>query len=271
MVGILSTILSVAVPVARVASQVMPILLDELGPQRGRRATTEYEPVVTGMLEWVPVESDGTVYCTNTSYQSVVCTFEKDVELEGAYGVESESFEILPRNAVDVTQDMTTYGETGSVSANYMDFPTNDPADAAGGAARRAVVNFRYLAPLVFTLFGGSVGVERGTEGGRSFWRITSNSRLLDLLLDYRSAQGTQLHVEAKLRGQESGGGSSAEVETFTYQVDMPEGETSTGMLTNFSLTLIAEEASFKALLTPRESISIDELPAPLRSRVSMA
>lgn len=258
--GILGSILSVALPVAKVAAKVLPAVLESVASD----ADANTQTVQTGLVDWVPDKNTGKVYCVNATNNALACSFQREVELDGSYGVESEGFLIPPRNAVDATKDIERNIENGSFGATYEE-ASPPAADAAGPFSRQIFKYLPLLAATTFAAFGGSITFSRGKTETGDFWKIQSDTRLRSIAFDYRGQSGSKTSFKVDLKDP-----SAADAETFDYQIDLDADATSTGLLSDFSVTLQSEEADFVAKLSNRETIPFEDLPDNVQAQLTV-
>ncbi|MEK8030279.1 hypothetical protein AACH06_05535 [Ideonella sp. DXS29W] len=268
MLPFLSSIISAALPVAKIAAQVLPQIL---GAGERRTAVGDAPPVPpisNTLIDFVGDEQQQKVFAANNTSRTLAVTFQNNVDIGGAIGPQSETFPLPPRNAADVTRDVEVNSDSGVVCANYAD----GVGITAGPGARFAMLSLPFLATAAFSAFGGKIGFERSTveEGGKRFdrWMITSDSNLKNVKFDYKTQNGQDIHFSADLEKQ-SVMKDGVLVNAYTLNTDAV-GLT-TGLLTNFSVTLETDEANFNALLSKRELTSFDKLPDHVRARLRNA
>ncbi|HEX5683038.1 MAG TPA: hypothetical protein VFY73_03290 [Ideonella sp.] len=269
MLPFLSSIISAALPVAKIAAQVLPQILG--GDERSRRADADAPPPVppisNTLIDFVGDERQQKVFAANNTTRTLAVTFQNNVEVGGVIGVQSETFELPPRNAADVTADVEVNSDSGTVSANYADGINT----AAGPGARLAILSLPFVSALAFSAFGGKIGFERSTveESGKRFdrWTITSDSNLKSVNFAYKTQNGQDIHFKADLEKSLVRGGVRANI----YQVDTDAVGLTTGMLSNFNVTMEADEASFAALLSKRQLTTFENLPGYVRARLRNA
>jgi hypothetical protein len=260
----LSSILSVAKPVAIIGAQLLPAILDSLNDA----ATTSVNNASASLVDFIADDQDRKIYAVNNTSSTLTVTFQEGVEVAGTYGAQTESFELPPRNAADVTGDIENYTDDGTLSANYAEGDEGDTL--AGPATRIGVLTLPTLAALTFVAFGGKVTFERKTvevSGSKvDQWSVKSASRLTSLLFDYNTKNGEKVHFKADLSQP-----TSLAADDFEYDIDMDQEGLATGVLTDFTVTLEAEETSFVALLTPRRLIPFEQLPSNVQSRLRVS
>ncbi|HEX8619573.1 MAG TPA: hypothetical protein VF911_18480, partial [Thermoanaerobaculia bacterium] len=210
-----------------------------------------------------------TIYAVNNTPSTLTVTFQEDVEVSGTYGVQTESFALPPRNAADVTNDIEIYTNDGTLSANYQN---GTSSTAMVGAGRLGVLTLPILAGLTFTAFGGKVTFERKTieAAGRKVdqWSVKSSSQLTSLLFDYNTKNGEKMHFKAQLKDETASDSSTTDYE---YVITMDQEGLATGVLTDFTVTVEAEEQAFAALLSSRQLVSFEDLPARVRTRLRVS
>jgi len=263
--GFLSSILSVAKPVATIGAQLLPSILAQIPTAAATEGVSEAS---ASLVDFIADDQAKKIYAVNNTSSTLTATFQEDVEVAGTYGMQSESFEIPPRNAADVTNDIEAYTNDGTFSANYANGqPTNAAADVTDYIG---VLMLPILAGVLFTAFGGKVTFERRTaekEGEKvDQWSIKSSSQLKSILFDYNSKNGEKIVFKTDLGGQ-----SSAAAAGFEYTITMDQEGQATGVLTDFTVTVEAEKSSFIALLTPRPLVAFEQLPENVRARLRAA
>jgi hypothetical protein len=265
--------MAIAVPVAKIAAEVLPHVLASLGEAKQVNGA---DPVVTGMVEWVPDDEDHVIYAINTTSKSIVINYQKQDELDGAYGIESAAIELPPRNSYDATEDIDVYADNGTMSASYAS-PAATDTDAVG-ALRQAYKYLPFLAAISFSAFGGSLKFERKrvVNGGTSSdsWEVSSNSKLSALIFKYADSKGQKIDFIANLSqetgepGETDNAGDAARAFAYVYEIQLADGE-ATGLLKDFSVTIEAEKAEFAKLLSPRPLLPVEQLPERVRQRIA--
>lgn len=274
MSSFVNMIKTIAVPVAQVTAQLLPIVVAALAKTDGA-AAAEAAPVTTGMVQWYFDAQTNKIYAVNDTEddKSIVLAFTLQTETEsvaGQYDVESVAIEISPHRMIDVTQDLSTYG-AGSASTNYL-YPVDRLAtgDATVNPAMAQLVkHIPTLAALTFSLAGGGVEVSRGNADGRDYWRVQSTAKIDWLSFMYRnSATDTTLDFNNKpTPTPPTVARSTREQYAYDYWIDMDTNQ-STGVLTDFSLTIDAERTEMAKLLKQGvEQIALTNLPERLRAQ----
>lgn len=266
--GFLSSILSVAKPVAMIGAQLLPSILQQL-PEAAGSNTLEPNNASASLIDFIADDQEKKIYAVNNTPSTLTVTFQEDVEVSGSYGVQTESFALPPRNAADVTNDIETYTNDGTLSANYQN-GIETTAMVVGG--RLGVLTLPILAGLTFTAFGGKVTFERRTVEvvGKKVdqWSVKSSSQLSSLLFDYNTKNGEKMHFKADLKDET---GTDSTTTDYEYLVTMDQEGLATGVLTDFTVTVEAEETAFAALLSKRELVSFEQLPSSVRARLRVA
>ncbi|WP_153818550.1 hypothetical protein [Polyangium spumosum] len=221
------------------------------------------------LVEYVPEDKERKLYICNTTNRSVTVSYQKPTIVEGIYGIEGESFDLPPRHSTDATKDILESYPEGTMSASYAAAPNS--VDSIGGwGIRQGVLYFPVLAALTFTAFGGKVMVVRKTidkPGKRvDAWGIESQSQLTSLFFNYTTEKGARLDFKADLPKppQVPGGGAP-----YEYTIEMDQEGQATGLLTNFTFTVQAENQEFVRLLAVRPLIPIEFLPGHVQARLS--
>jgi hypothetical protein len=266
MAGFLNTVKSIAVPVAKIAAQLLPEIL-MLIPAAAGRAAASGGVVKTGMVDWVPDSQKRKIYAANATTSPIVLAFaQQTANPLGTYDVESFAVQVAPRNAYDSTAALNAYG-AGSVATNYLHpvMTTGGATEAVAAPLAQIVKYIPLLAANTFLLFGGGIRVSRGTKDNVDFWEIKSMSRLMDVAFNYLAAGGNSFNFNAKLQNPPS----SAAAQEFTYNLPMDGLHQSTGLLSEFSLTINGESSAITSLLTPSEQIPFDQLPAQFRAQLA--
>jgi hypothetical protein len=221
------------------------------------------------LIDFIADDQEKKIYAVNNTASTLTVTFQEDVEVSGSYGVQTESFALPPRNAADVTNDIETYTNDGTLSANYQN---GTPATALVGGGRLGVLTLPILAGLTFTAFGGKVTFERKTVDvvGKKVdqWTIKSSSQLSSVLFDYNTKNGQKMHFKADLKEETAAASATAEYE---YPITMDQEGLATGVLTDFTVTVEAEETAFVALLSTRTLVPFEQLPSKVRARLRAA
>lgn len=270
MSSFLSSIISAALPVAKIAAQVLPQLLQNLEEPGPGVAPGPVPPISNTLMDFVGDEGAQEVYGVNNTGRTLAVSLQNNVDIGGSIGVQSELFELKARNATPMRRDLATYSDSGWISANYA-----EPSPEVGGPGMRlAMLSLPFVSALTFTAFGGKIGFERSTveEGGKRFdrWMLSSENTLQSVTFDYKTQNGQEIHFKADLKksGRLTHGPSG---QTHVYYVNTDGVGLTTGMLTNFNATVESDAVAFAALLSKRELVSFEQLPAHVRSRLRCA
>ena len=255
----LSTVKAIALPCATIAAKLLPEIL-ALVPAADEAAAGQL--VTTGMVDWVPDQRNKKIYAANSTAAPIVLTFtSQQQDAQGGYGVETFATQIPPRNAYDTTQALSAYG-AGSTANNYL-YPAPTGASAAPGLISQIVKYIPTLAATSFAMFGGGVNVSRGTANGVDFWEIRSTSILRAASFSYRNGNGTSFQFQLGLQNSPSGAAAG-----YTYKIPMSGPNESTGVLSEFSLTIDGDTPTILALLAKVELIPFEKLPEEVRRRL---
>lgn len=262
----LSSVLSAVIPVAKIAAQVLPQLLGNAKSAKDGGEPTEAVPSVSNtLIDFVADERAHKVYAVNNTTSALAVTFQNNVETGGSIGVQSETFELPPRNSAEVTNDIEQNSDSGVCSANYLG---GSATVSLGPGSRLAALSLPFVSAVAFTAFGGKVKFSRGTEdkdGKKSdFWAIESDNNLKSVDFSYTTQNGQTISFKSDL----SNASLSAPV---VYRVATDDVGLATGLLSNFSVSVEGDEAAFAALLSKRALVRVEDLPEHVRKRLRYA